>query len=92
VGFQKREAPHFYAQAEVVVDPVLARMAALREQEGAARITMTVALVRASVAALEQLYLGSALEDERPGSRLLWKLAASVSIAAAAAGTWLWLR
>ena len=44
------------------------------------------------VAALEQLYLGSALEDERPGSRLLWKLAASVSIAAAAAGTWLWLR
>jgi pyruvate dehydrogenase E2 component (dihydrolipoamide acetyltransferase) len=50
----KREAPHFYAQAEVVVDPVLARIAALREQEGAARITMTVALVRASVAALEQ--------------------------------------
>src|SRR5581483_7535886 len=47
----KQQAPHFYVQTEVSVGPLQDRLAALNE--GAEeRTTMTVALVRASVAAL----------------------------------------
>ncbi len=49
----KQQAPHFYVQTEVSVGPLQDRLAALNE--GAEeRTTMTVALVRASVAALRE--------------------------------------
>jgi pyruvate dehydrogenase E2 component (dihydrolipoamide acetyltransferase) len=48
----KQQAPHFYVQTEVVVDGIRERLAAWRNDEDAARPTMTAALVRACVAAL----------------------------------------
>src|SRR6202035_4224752 len=48
----KQAAPHFYVQAEVGVDGVRDRLAALNAQADAPRTTMTAALVRACVAAL----------------------------------------
>jgi pyruvate dehydrogenase E2 component (dihydrolipoamide acetyltransferase) len=48
----KQQAPHFYVQTEVAVDGVRDRLAALKGDESAGRPTMTVALVRACVAAL----------------------------------------
>src|SRR5437764_15214595 len=50
----KQQAPHFYVQTEVAVDGVRDRLAALKENESAGRPSMTVALVRACVAALEK--------------------------------------
>jgi len=50
----KQNVPHFYVQAEVAVDAVRERLAQLRGGEGAARVTMTVALVRACIAALRE--------------------------------------
>jgi pyruvate dehydrogenase E2 component (dihydrolipoyllysine-residue acetyltransferase) len=49
----KQQAPHFYVQTEVVVDGVRSRLAELSADDGAPRTTMTVALVRACVAALK---------------------------------------
>jgi len=49
----KQQAPHFYVQSEVAVDGVQERLAELKQDGDAPRITMTVALVRACVAALE---------------------------------------
>ena len=43
----KQAAPHFYVQAEVAVDGVRDRLAALNAQADAPRTTMTAALVRA---------------------------------------------
>jgi pyruvate dehydrogenase E2 component (dihydrolipoamide acetyltransferase) len=49
----KQQAPHFYVQTEVAVRPLQERLTAVNE--GAAeRTTMTVALVRACVAALKE--------------------------------------
>jgi pyruvate dehydrogenase E2 component (dihydrolipoamide acetyltransferase) len=48
----KQQAPHFYVQTEVVVDGARDRLAELNQDAGAPRVTMTVALVRACVAAL----------------------------------------
>lgn len=48
----KQQAPHFYVQAEVTVDAVRERLAALNEADGATRVTMTAALVLACAAAL----------------------------------------
>jgi pyruvate dehydrogenase E2 component (dihydrolipoamide acetyltransferase) len=48
----KQQVPHFYVQTEVAVDGVRERLAALNEDADASRATMTVALVRACVAAL----------------------------------------
>jgi pyruvate dehydrogenase E2 component (dihydrolipoamide acetyltransferase) len=50
----KQEAPHFYVQTEVAVDGVRSRLADLARDEGAPRITMTAALVRACVVALTE--------------------------------------
>ncbi|SRR5579884_2723473 len=50
----KQEAPHFYVQTEVAVDGVRERLAKLRADGDGPRITMTVALVRACVAALRE--------------------------------------
>lgn len=50
----KLEAPHFYVQTEVPVDDVRARLDALNASEPPARVTLTVALVRACVAALAE--------------------------------------
>jgi pyruvate dehydrogenase E2 component (dihydrolipoamide acetyltransferase) len=50
----KQQVPHFYVQTEVVVDGVQARLAELNRTEGAVRMTMTAALVRACVAALRE--------------------------------------
>jgi pyruvate dehydrogenase E2 component (dihydrolipoyllysine-residue acetyltransferase) len=49
----KQQAPHFYVQTEVSVGSLKLRLAALNES-GAERVTMTVALVRACVAALKE--------------------------------------
>lgn len=49
----KQQAPHFYMQTEVAVDGVRERLAALNERSDS-HATMTVALVRACVAALRQ--------------------------------------
>jgi pyruvate dehydrogenase E2 component (dihydrolipoamide acetyltransferase) len=49
----KQQAPHFYVQTEIAVDGVQHRLAELKGDGGGPRITMTVALVRACVAALE---------------------------------------
>jgi len=48
----KQQAPHFYVQTEVAVDPVRERIAALNEDGDAPRVTMTAALVLACVTAL----------------------------------------
>ncbi len=48
----KQQVPHFYVQTEVAVDGVRHRLAALNEATGAARVTMTAALVLACAAAL----------------------------------------
>jgi pyruvate dehydrogenase E2 component (dihydrolipoamide acetyltransferase) len=48
----KQQAPHFYVQTEVAVDPVRDAIAALNEDADAPRVTMTAALVLASAAAL----------------------------------------
>ena len=50
----KQQAPHFYVQTEVVVDAVRSRLAELNADGAAPRTTMTVALVRACVAALRE--------------------------------------
>ncbi len=50
----KQQVPHFYAQTEVVVDGVRQRLVELNEDASAPRTTMTVALVRACVAALRE--------------------------------------
>jgi pyruvate dehydrogenase E2 component (dihydrolipoamide acetyltransferase) len=50
----KQRAPHFYVQTEVAVDGVRRRLAELNANTDAPRVTMTVALVRACVAALTQ--------------------------------------
>ncbi len=50
----KQQAPHFYVQAEVAVDGVRDRLAALNADPAGPRITMTVALVRACIAALRE--------------------------------------
>jgi hypothetical protein len=47
----------------------------------------------AYIAALEQLYLGSALDDAKPVARLLLQVAGPLTVVAAVAGAWLlWLR
>jgi pyruvate dehydrogenase E2 component (dihydrolipoamide acetyltransferase) len=48
----KQQAPHFYVQTEVAVDGIRERLAHLNAESRAARTTMTVALLRACVAAL----------------------------------------
>jgi pyruvate dehydrogenase E2 component (dihydrolipoamide acetyltransferase) len=48
----KQQAPHFYVQTEVAVDGVRDRLQELSGDADAPRLTMTVALVRACVAAL----------------------------------------
>jgi hypothetical protein len=45
----------------------------------------------AYIAALEQLYLGSAAEEGGSPMRWVWKLAAPLAVAGAVAGAWLWL-
>lgn len=50
----KQQCPHFYVQSEVVVDGVTRRLAELNQDKRATRTTMTVALVRACVAALRK--------------------------------------
>jgi pyruvate dehydrogenase E2 component (dihydrolipoamide acetyltransferase) len=50
----KQEAPHFYVQTEVAVDALQRRLAELKERADGPRVTMTVALVRACVAALTE--------------------------------------
>jgi pyruvate dehydrogenase E2 component (dihydrolipoamide acetyltransferase) len=50
----KQQVPHFYVQTEVAVDALRERLAELKEGAGEARVTMTVALVRACVAALRE--------------------------------------
>jgi pyruvate dehydrogenase E2 component (dihydrolipoamide acetyltransferase) len=50
----KQQVPHFYVQTEVRVDALRARLAELKESAGHVRVTMTVALVRACVAALRE--------------------------------------
>jgi pyruvate dehydrogenase E2 component (dihydrolipoamide acetyltransferase) len=47
----KQQAPHFYVQTEVVMDGLRDRLAALNDR-GGSHATVTVALVRACVAAL----------------------------------------
>lgn len=47
----KREAPHFYLEAEVGVDAALARVRALGEESGE-RVSLTALLLRATVVAL----------------------------------------
>jgi pyruvate dehydrogenase E2 component (dihydrolipoamide acetyltransferase) len=49
----KQAAPHFYVQTEVAVDAVRNRLAELNADAAAPRTTMTAALVRACVAALQ---------------------------------------
>jgi pyruvate dehydrogenase E2 component (dihydrolipoamide acetyltransferase) len=49
----KQQAPHFYVQTEVSVGPLQQRLVALNES-ASERTTMTVALVRACVAALKE--------------------------------------
>lgn len=48
----KQQVPHFYVQTEVTVDAALRRLEELNAEATAARITMTVALVRACAVAL----------------------------------------
>jgi pyruvate dehydrogenase E2 component (dihydrolipoamide acetyltransferase) len=48
----KQQVPHFYVQTEVAVDGLVARLAELKTSAPDARVTMTVALVRACVSAL----------------------------------------
>lgn len=48
----KQQAPHFYVQTEVAVDGVARRLAELNAEGSGPRTTMTVALLRACVAAL----------------------------------------
>ncbi len=50
----KQQVPHFYVQIEVVVDGLRDRLDELNDNDGAPRTTMTVALVRACVAALRK--------------------------------------
>lgn len=50
----KQQVPHFYLQTEVVVDGVNRRLAELNQNPDLPRTTMTVALVRACVAALKE--------------------------------------
>jgi pyruvate dehydrogenase E2 component (dihydrolipoamide acetyltransferase) len=50
----KQHVPHFYVQTEMHVDALRARLAELKERGGDVRVTMTVALVRACVAALRE--------------------------------------
>jgi pyruvate dehydrogenase E2 component (dihydrolipoamide acetyltransferase) len=49
----KQQAPHFYVQTEVAVDGIRERLAALRGDDDAPRVTMTAALARACVIALQ---------------------------------------
>lgn len=49
----KREAPHFYLEAEIGVDAALDRVAELRAQSGE-KVSLTALLLRATVVALEQ--------------------------------------
>lgn len=48
----KQQAPHFYAQAEITMDPLLAELERLNASEPPVRITVTAALVRACAEAL----------------------------------------
>jgi pyruvate dehydrogenase E2 component (dihydrolipoamide acetyltransferase) len=48
----KQQAPHFYAQAEITMDPVLAELERLNARDPSVRITVTAALVRACAEAL----------------------------------------
>src|SRR5579885_1134324 len=48
----KREAPHFYVQTEIAVDPVLLALRRRNEDPARPRATVTVALALACVAAL----------------------------------------
>jgi pyruvate dehydrogenase E2 component (dihydrolipoamide acetyltransferase) len=58
----KQEVPHFYVQAEVAVDAIQERLAALNEDRADGRVSMTAVLVRACVAAL----------TEHPGFNAVW--------------------
>jgi pyruvate dehydrogenase E2 component (dihydrolipoamide acetyltransferase) len=48
----KQQAPHFYAQTEIRMDPLLAQLARLNETSLSTRITVTAVLVRGCVEAL----------------------------------------
>lgn len=50
----KREAPHFYVQTEVAVDALVALLRQRNADPASPRTTVTVALVRACVAALRE--------------------------------------
>jgi pyruvate dehydrogenase E2 component (dihydrolipoamide acetyltransferase) len=48
----KQQAPHFYVQTEVAIDPLRSELETLNAGDPPARITVTAALARASVEAL----------------------------------------